>query len=135
MRKTTIARVVGVFAFLLVVGVAGAAKPSSSLTLLVVGSDEPTAAAAEPSYGGQITFDVTTNETDRPFVNVRCYQGATFVYDDWHGFFESYLPEPVFSLAATYWTGEAADCTARLVEWGQNGRERTLMTLSFHVDA
>lgn len=134
MRKDTIATV-GVVAFLLVIGVATAAKPSSSLSLVVVGSGEPAAAAAEPSYGSQVTFDVTTNETDRPFVNVRCYQGADFVYDGWHGFFESYLPDPVFTLASTYWTGGAADCTARLVEWSQNGKQRTLMTLSFHVAA
>ena len=80
-----------------------------------------------------MTFDVNTTQTDRPFVNVRCYQAGQFVYDGWHGFFASYKAVPNFTLASTYWTSGAADCVARLVDWSQNGRERELATMSFHV--
>jgi hypothetical protein len=136
MNKGTIATVVGTATMLLIAGAAFAGKPSSSLSLVVLPSDGVrTAATVAPSWGGEITFDVTTTETDRPFVNVRCYQGTSFVYDGWHGFFASYVPEPVFTLAAPgYWEGGAADCTARLVTW-RNGRERTLATTTFRVAA
>jgi hypothetical protein len=119
-------------------GTALAGKPSSSLRLVFVSSSPTTAlasAAAEASYGSDVTFDVSTSETNRPFVNLRCYQDGAFVYDGWHGFFASYAPEPNFTLASSYWLGGAADCTARLVEWSRNGRERTLASLDFHVSA
>ena len=125
-------------ALTLVVGTSAAlaGKPSSSLTLVPLGDGGARlAATAEPSYGDQITFDVSTNETDRPFVNLRCHQGDAFVADGWHGFFDSYMPEPVFTLSSDYWTGGEADCTARLVKWDRLGRERTLATMDFHVGA
>lgn len=133
MRKNKIAMVLTAVAVLLVAGTALAGKPSSSLNLVVL-SSEDARTAAEPSWGGLVTFEVTT-EADRPFVNVRCYQGGAFVYDGWHGFFDSYVPEPTFTLASTYWTSGEADCTARLVEWSRNGRERELATMGFHVAA
>jgi hypothetical protein len=124
-------------AVVLVVGAstALAGKPSSSLKLVPMADGARLASTAEPSYGDQITFEVSTTETDRPFVNLRCYQGDAFVADGWHGFFASYVPEPVFTLRSDYWTGGAADCTARLVKWDRLGRERTLATLDFHVGA
>ena len=135
----TIAAALGVAASMLVLaGTALAGKPSSSLSLVLLSSSSSAALAsaeAEPSYGDQVTFDVSSTETSRPFVNLRCYQNGAFVYDGWHGFFDSYVPEPNFTLASGYWTGGAADCTARLVEWGRNGRERTLASLDFHVGA
>ena len=135
----TIPAALGVAASMLVlVGTAFAGKPSSSLSLVVLSSSPSTASASAPSeasYGGQVTFHASTTETDRPFVNLRCYQNGAFVYDAWQGFFGSYLPDPSFILASDYWTSGAADCTARLVTWGRNGRERTLAALDFHVAA
>ena len=138
MRKTIAAALVIAASMLTLAGAALAGKPSSSLSLMLVSSSPTTAlasAAAEPSYGSQVTFDVSSSETDRPFVNVRCYQNGAFVYDGWQGFFISYVPEPNFTLASSYWLRGAADCTARLVEWSRNGRERTLASLDFHVSA
>jgi hypothetical protein len=137
MRKSTIVHTLVVVAVLLTAATALAGKSRSTLNLVVLSSSEALAAtAAEPSYGDQITFDVSTTATDRPFVNVRCYQDGAWVYDGWHGFFESYGPEPNFTLSAPgYWEGGAADCTARLVKFDSNGRERTLASLGFHVGA
>jgi hypothetical protein len=136
MRTKAIAGALAVVAALVVAGAGLAGKPSSSFELVVLSSGDVRATAGTaPSYEGLVTFDVATTSTDRPFVNVRCYQGGAWVYDGWHGFFDGYYTEPVFTLASDYWAGGAADCSARLVEWGKNARERTLATLEFHVDA
>ncbi len=136
MLKKNIAIAAAFLSVLLVGGTALAAKPtSSSLSLVVVSSDEIAAASLGPAHGGKITFDVRTTQTDRPFVNVQCVQNGSWVYDGWHGFFESYVPEPLFTLASDYWTGGAADCTARLVFWNKSGKLQTLSTLDFRVSA
>jgi hypothetical protein len=136
MRQITLGAVTALIAVLLLTGSALAGKQTSSLSLVVVGSAEITASSAvEPSQGGQITFDVSTTQTDRPFVNVRCYQGGSWVYDGWHGFFESYVPDPVYTLSSLGWTAGEADCTASLVMWTKSARLKTLATTSFHVSA
>jgi len=135
MRKRRIIGTITAVAALAIGGTALAGKPTSSLSLVLVGSDGARVAAVEATWGSKVTFDVSTTQTDRPFVNVRCYQAGQFVYDGWHGFFASYKPDPTFTLASTYWTSGAADCTARLIDFGQNGRERELATMSFHVAA
>ena len=137
MSKIIAAALTVAASLLILAGTALAGKPGSSLSLVLVSSPQSTAltsAAAEPAYGSEVTFDVSST-ADRPFVNLRCYQNGAFVYDAWHGFFPSYLTEPNFTLASGYWTEGAANCTARLVEWGRNGRERTLASLDFHVSA
>jgi len=135
MRKSTIAQLLGLVAVLVVAGVATAAKGSSSLSLVVLGSGSAGAAAtATPSQGGQITFDVSTTETDHPSVNVRCYQGGSWVYDGWQSFWPG-THDPVFTLSSLYWTSGAADCTARLLYFDRQGRERTLASMDFHVAA
>jgi hypothetical protein len=135
MRKTTVSLAVGLVALATATGAAFAGKQGSSLNLVVLSTAETPAAATQPSYGGQITFDVSTTETDRPSVNVHCYQGTILVYDAWQGFWPGYYTDPVFTLSSGYWTGGAADCTARLVSFGSNGREKTLASLDFHVAA
>ena len=136
MRKDKIAMVVGVVAALVIAATAFAAKQTSSLRLVVLGSGSALAApTAEPSYGGQITFDVSTTQTDHPSVNVRCYQDGTWVYDGWQSFWAGYVPEPVYTLSSLYWTSGAADCTARLLYFDRQGRERTLTTMDFYVTA
>ena len=137
MRKDKIAMAVGAVAALVIAATALAAKPTSSLRLVVLGSGSAPAAAAtsEPAQGGQITFEVRTTETDHPSVNVRCYQDGTWVYDGWQSFWAGYVPEPVFTLSSLYWTSGAADCTARLVYFDRQGRLRTLASTDFHVAA
>ena len=133
MRHSTISTVVALIAVFAFAGSALAAKPSSSLTLVVLSDAVGALSVSGPVHGGEITFDVSTTQTDRPFVNLRCYQDGVWVYDGWHGFFESYVPDPVYTLASTYWTEGAADCAARLLSWGKNGNWKTLATTSFHV--
>jgi hypothetical protein len=137
MRRITIGSAAALFAALLVSGTALAAKPaSSSLSLVVLGSAQISAATTSTTsgatHGGQITFDINTTQTTRAFVNVRCYQDGNFVYDAWHGFFDSYFMEPIYTLSSDYWTGGGAACTARLVD-GNSGKLRTLATLGFQV--
>ena len=83
----------------------------------------------DPSFGESITFTVSTNRTDNPFVNLRCYQGSNFVYDGWRG---GVVNDPFVLSAPGYWTGGQADCVARLVSW-DHGRQKTLETMEFHV--
>lgn len=137
MHKDKIAILLGVIATLVIATTAFAAKPTSSLNLVVLASGAaPAAATAEPSFGGQITFDVSTTQTDHPSVNVRCYQDGTWIYDGWQSFWPGAADhDPIFTLSSLYWTGGAADCTARLLYFDRQGRDRTLATMDFHVTA
>jgi hypothetical protein len=136
MRKDRIAIIVGTIVALVVGATAYAAKPTSSLNLVLLPSGTALAAAnSEPSQGGQITFDVSTTQTNRPSVNVRCYQDGTWVYDGWQSFWPTAPHDPIFTLSSNYWTSGAADCTARLVYFNQQGQERTLASMDFHVAA
>jgi hypothetical protein len=121
-------------AALVTAGVAAAAKPSSSLSL-VAGSTVNAVATVQPSYGSQITFDVSTNQTDEPNVSVRCYQGTSFVYDSWGAFWTGALVGQTFTLSSNYWTSGAAVCTARLVSFDRQGRENVLASIGFNVNA
>jgi len=87
-----------------------------------------------PNHSESVTFDVSST-ADKPYVNVRCYQGTAFVYDAWAGFYDGAWFGQTFTLSSSYWAGGAADCTARLVTWSQNGREQTLATMGIRVDA
>lgn len=107
---------------------AGGGPSGSSIRLVLLDG------ATEARYGGRITFDVTTT-ADKPYVNLRCYQGTAFVYDAWAGFYDGAWFSREFTLSSSYWYGGAADCTARLVMFGKNGAERTLSSLVFRVSA
>lgn len=134
MRNTAFSTAIALIAVLIFSGSVLAGKPSSSLSLVLVPTGELVAlSSTEPAQGGQVTFDVATTQSDRPFVNVRCYQDDSWVYDGWHGFFESYAPNPVYTLSSLSWTAAAADCTATLVTWGRNGTWKTLAVMTFHV--
>jgi hypothetical protein len=132
MRKTLIATAGALVAVLIAAGVAAASKPSSSLSLVVVNSGTG-ASSVQPSYAGQVTFNVATTQTDQPYVNLRCYQGSAFVYDDW-GYFGG-GQQKYFTLSSGYWTGGAASCTARLVAFDKQGRQQTLASMTFSVSA
>jgi len=87
-----------------------------------------------PNYGETVTFNITTT-AEKPYVNVRCYQGTAFVYDSWAGFFKGAWFGRNFTLSSSYWTGGAADCIARLVKWNKNGKQQTLASITFPVGA
>ena len=106
----------------------GGAPSGSSLRLVLLDG------ATEARYGGRITFEFSTS-ADKPYVNLRCYQGTTHVYDAWVGYYAGAWFAQDFTLASSVWTGGAADCTARLVMFARNGAERTLETLNFRAAA
>jgi len=146
MRTSDRASIAVAVAALLVVAIAGSALGAGgkgggsrgSLTLVVLPSETVAAStdsgtSVMPRYGDEITFEVSTTSTDEPFVNVRCYQGDAFVYDGWAGFFAWAWGGQTFTLTSPKWQGGEADCTARLVMWARNGRERTLASMDFGV--
>ena len=136
MRKDKIAIIVGAIVALVVAATAFAARQTSSLSLVVLSSEATPAAAAapEPTQGGQITFNVSTTQTDHPSVNVRCYQDAAWVYDGWQSFWPGAAShDPVFTLSSNYWTSGGADCTARLVYYDKRGLPHTAASMDFSV--
>ena len=84
------------------------------------------------THGDTITFNFSTSAS-KPYVNVRCYQGTPLVYDNWVGYFAGAWFDKDFTLASYDWTSGEADCVARLVTYGKNGRENTLATKAFAV--
>ena len=83
------------------------------------------------SLGDRVTFNVSTTATASPWVNVNCYQGGTFVYGEWHGFFASYLYGQTYTLGPTrMWQSGGADCTADLVS-KEGNRDKILGSIGF----
>jgi hypothetical protein len=90
--------------------------------------------ATQPTHYSRITFNVSTAATAVPEVGLRCYQGSTWVYDSYVGYFPSYLFEQWFTLKSNYWAdGVPATCNARLFYNDSRGRENVLATMSFTV--
>lgn len=116
-------------------GGSGGAGGGSSITLVTMGGSGA-AATASPSFGQQVTFAVSTNKTDAPWVWLHCYQGSVLVYSESHAMFASSGDSGVFSLGPSFgWTGGAASCTALLVEPLRQGNSQVLATTSFDVSA
>ena len=116
---------------------AGNGARSSSLDLVMVSTASPTSTAtSSPHYGDTVTFSVSTNATDQPFVSVACTQGGSPVFGQSAGFFAGYAwpSQQNFTLASQYWTSGAADCTATLYYY-DGKRLRDLSSLSFSVAA
>lgn len=104
---------------------------------IVVSVGTPTAAPATtttPSYGDVVTFNVSTTATTTPFVNLNCYQNGALVAQGWATFFAGGTPGS-FGLASPLWKSGAADCTADLGMYSNNGKWNVLASSSFHVDA
>jgi hypothetical protein len=112
-----------------------AAKGGGS-TITLVQLTAPTSSTAGPSYGQAVTFDVSSNRTDQPWVHLDCYQDGSLVSSESH---PMYQPNPTndpgtFTLGGSLaWTGGTADCTATLVGYSQNWKEQALAATSFHV--
>ena len=86
------------------------------------------------SSGDDITFNVSTSATAYPQVGLRCWQGTTWVYDAYVGYWATYQWDRFFRLESNYWNGElAATCTARLFYNDSRGRQVVLATLNFGV--
>ena len=101
---------------------------SSSLSLVLLNST-----AAVPRWGQVVTFNVSTDATAYPYVNLKCYQNGNMVAEGWAGFFAGALGDRTFGLYSPQWTGGAADCTAYL-DMNSNGKWKQLASTSFHVD-
>jgi hypothetical protein len=123
---------------LVTASVAFAAKPvptsTSSISLAPL-----SAAATIPSYGQNVTFNVSTTATTQPFVHLRCSQNKTLVYEQWTAWnWGAYGTQWFYLGGTTAGTGGAADCTATLEDWdnyGLTGKYTTLASTTFHVNA
>lgn len=105
-------------------GNGGGGKPtgaSGSLSLIVMDGADTVA-----NHNERVTFAVSTTN-DRPFVGLRCWQGAEWVYDGYVGYFEGAMFDPWFMLNSPYWAdGVEATCTARLFAYTRRGGETSL---------
>ena len=115
-------------------GGGGGGKPSGGTGTVSVRNVDPTDPVI--NYLDTVTFDVETDATATPAVQLECYQGGTLVLMDSAGFYPSWPWSTEFLLWSGAWPGGAADCTARLYKTSSNGlRTYTLGTQSFHVEA
>jgi hypothetical protein len=120
-------------------GAAFAGKTSSSSISppIVVSAGAPTATQASttgPHFGDTITFDVATSATTTPFVNLNCYQNGALAAQGWATFSAGGSPG-TFGLSSPIWKSGAADCTADLGMFSNNGKWKVLASTTFHVDA
>jgi len=115
-------------AILLAVAFAGTASAGNSTITL-----NPQRTASALQLGSQVTFSISTNRTDQPWVSVACYQARMLVYKQYHGMFAGYYTDAVFTLGPTpSWTSGGASCVGTLLYFS-NGREHSLATTSFSV--
>ncbi len=85
------------------------------------------------AFGQDVVFEVNSRSA-YPWVNARCHQDGEQVYSQWHGLFDSYRWEPVFTLGPTpSWTGGDADCVAEVGHFARNGRFRVEAEMTFAV--
>jgi|SRR5215831_12839005 len=113
-----------------------AARSSSSISLVVpaAAATAGTTSTSGAHYGQQVTFSVSTSATSYPWVDTKCSQNGTVVYEQWAGFFSSYNGSDMFTLGPTQlWSGGAASCTATLVSFDKNGKASTLASTGFSV--
>jgi len=111
-------------------GQGGHTTSASAIDLVLLNSTD-----GQAHWGQQVTFNVTTSATSRPFVSLVCMQGSDRVYGATAGMFDSYTWSRNFTLESTAWTGGAADCTATAYYFTQNGAERSLGSLPVPVAA
>jgi hypothetical protein len=108
---------------------------TSTISLMVVGTaGVATAATIDATYGGTVSFNISTTATAYPFVNLKCYQNGALVAQGWAGFFDGALGSRTFGLYSPQWTGGAADCTANL-DMKSGTKWKVLATTAFHVGA
>jgi len=104
----------------------------STISLVTLNAST-TGASTGPTMGSQVSFNVSTTATSKPFVDVQCYQNGTWVYEQWQGFFAGWTGGQTFTLGPTgLWQSGAADCTADLVSL-DSYKPRVLTSMKFHV--
>ncbi|MES2970843.1 MAG: hypothetical protein V4702_00800 [Patescibacteria group bacterium] len=90
------------------------------------------------NWNDKIRFNVSSTQTAKPFVNLKCYQNGVLVSQGTEGYFAGVLDDGVFGLASPAWVSGAADCTAD-VKWGDaprtKQRDTILASVSFRVCA
>ena len=111
----------------------GGTSSTSSISGPVMVVDHNANGAA--NWNDQVTFNVSTTATDRPYVLLNCYQSGTWVSTATGGFFPESPWAPNFTLSSGAWTSGAGDCTATLYLINSHGRTQNLASFSFHVDA
>jgi hypothetical protein len=134
MRTTAfrVALIAALFALVVAVPTAFAGKPGAGGTISLVLLESTDGL---PHYGQRVTFEVSTTATEKPFVNLRCYQNGALVGQSWEGFFADSLDDGIFVLGGSNaWQGGAADCTATLNKYTKRGWQQLAAT-SFHVYA
>ena len=108
---------------------------SSSITLVTLGSTGNTFSAqatTAPRVGDNVSFDVQTSATDRPYILLNCYRSGEWIYAS-QGFYSASNP-PVFTLSSSAWTSGGANCTARLGKLNPDGTRFTdLASTDFSV--
>lgn len=104
---------------------------TSTLELVLV-----TSADNVVSWGDQVTFHVSTTETDYPLVGVVCYQNDEPVYHASAGFYPEYPWQyaQTFTMRSNLWTSGGANCSATL-KYNDGKRVIELTTLDFGVAA
>ncbi len=133
MRRGSTILTFAAMSLLLAASPALAGKPNSSSSIRLV---MLSASASGPHWGDKVTFAVSTNASDRPYVLLNCYQNGVWLYAAQAGFYASYPFSQVFTLSSTAWTGGAADCKARVGKLNAYGTKFTeLASTSFHVYA
>jgi hypothetical protein len=112
-------------------------KSSSSISLMPLSSARTVESG--PAYGDAVTFSVSTNATQQPFVHLKCGQNASLVLESWQAWFYGAVGTQSFDLGPSpAWQSGAADCTAYLENWDsyyKNGKTSVLASTSFHVNA
>jgi apolipoprotein N-acyltransferase len=134
MRRTiSIAAVLGALALAVTPAFAGRSSSSVTLVPLAGAAAATTSSSSGLAFGSQVTFNVSTDATSFPWVEVLCRQGKTLVYAQTQGFFSSFYSAPVYQLGPTAsWSSGAASCTATLFSY-ENARRHDLASTAFNV--
>ena len=112
-------------------GAQASGKPTAGASISLVLLDSTDGAA---HHGQRVSFTVSTTATDRPFVRLHCWQGATGVYNNSIGIFPTYLYDPWLTLDSSYWTaGAEASCTATVYYYDRRGNQKFMNSLVFAV--
>ena len=82
-----------------------------------------------PNWGDQVTFAVSSTESDNPHVQLICSQNGEVVYG------ASWPITPVLTLRSQVWQGGAADCTATAYYITDGTKKVPIGSLTFSVSA
>jgi hypothetical protein len=80
-----------------------------------------------PNWGDQVTFNVSTPDTNDPHVQLICSQNGEVVYG------ASWPITPVLTLRSDVWQGGAADCTATAYYITDGTKKVPIGSLNFPV--